>query len=222
MVESAVPDANSSMFTATVSGDGLHGAVAGQTASFVIETFTCSGDRRRHGGEKFAVSLTGAATVRARVYDDGDGRYQCEYKCPSSGKYRLSIMNKSHHLPGSPFAVSVKSGGSLGEWTTTRVKEAAELKVRRKEKERERNTMKKGAPSPRIVRERRANASRASTRVHHGLPRLTPACPTLAEPSRAAGQGVRVGLGSRKAGHWQGSQGQELFLCSMPRSARGV
>ncbi len=134
-----------------VSGDGLHSAMAGQTASFVIESFDATGARRQQGGDKFAVSLTGAAQVRARVFDEGDGRYTCEFRCPSSGKYRLAVQAHSMHLPGSPFSVHVKAN-SLKEWKAHRAKEAADLREKRKEKERERGAKaeKVRQPSPRI------------------------------------------------------------------------
>ena len=55
------------------------------------------------------------------------------------------------HLQGSPFALSVKSGGNLKEWKESRVKEVATLRVARKEKEKDRAAPpKQRAPSPRI------------------------------------------------------------------------
>ena len=126
--------------------------MAGQLATFTIETFdAATGARRHEPADKFVVLLSGAATVRARVYAEGDGRYTCEYKCPSSGKYRLSVMNHSRHLSGSPFVINVKSGGSLKEWKAKQAKEASELRERKKERERERSApAQKRAPSPRI------------------------------------------------------------------------
>ena len=131
----------------TVSGEGTHSALVGQVATFSIESFDATGTRRQQGGDKFAISLTGAATVRARVFDEGDGRYTCEFRCPSSGKYRLSVQAHSTHLPGSPFAVTVKAN-SLKEWKASRAKEAADLREKRKEQKEQK--VKARPPSPRI------------------------------------------------------------------------
>ena len=66
----------------TVSGDGLHAAVVGQTTQFVISS------GRSEGGDKFFVTVSGSTAFRVRVFDEGDGRYICEYRPPASGKYR--------------------------------------------------------------------------------------------------------------------------------------
>jgi hypothetical protein len=136
----------------TVSGDGIRTAYTGQTATFVIHAADpVTGERRCEGGERFAVSLSGAASTRVRVFDEGDGSYVCQYKCPSSGKYRLSIMTQSAHVPGSPFTVVVKACGNLKEWKARQAKEAAELKAAREERKRERSApVQKRPASPRI------------------------------------------------------------------------
>lgn len=136
----------------TLSGDGLQSAVVGQLSSFVIESFDATGARRQQGGDKFKVSLTGAAEVRTRVFDEGDGRYTCEFRCPSSGKYWLAVKAHSTHLPGSPFLLDVKAL-SLKEYKEHRAKEVVVLKEKRKQKERERGARrdeKERPPSPRI------------------------------------------------------------------------
>ena len=142
-----------------LSGDGLTAAHTGRPATFYIEGLDASGIRRRNdGGDKFVVTLTGAAAVRARVWDDGDGRYTCEYKCSTTGKYRLSVMRAGQHLVGSPFNVVCKAGEtkvSLKEWKAGRLREADELRRSRKlkqqgKKQLQQERIERRAPSPRI------------------------------------------------------------------------
>ena len=175
----------------TVSADELHTVMAGATTSFVIESFDETGARRQQGGDKFTVALSGAATVRPRVFDEGDGRYTCEFRCPSSGKYRLSVqaVHTSTHLPGSPFTLHVKSR-SLKEWKNHRSKEVADLKEKRKAKE---------------VEQRAAKAEK----VRLPSPRINPA-EQLAKAYELALQAARGGLSSRghKPGASSASKGQ--------------
>ena len=142
-----------------LTGDALSTAVCGQPATFFIEGFDARGQRRRNeGGDKFVVSVTGAATIRARCYDEGDGRYSVEYKPNTTGKYRLSVMKKGQHLPGSPFTVQCKASESktnLKEWKAGRQKEAEQLRRARKLKQQEKKQqqqerLERRAPSPRI------------------------------------------------------------------------
>lgn len=140
-------------------GDGLTAAYTGRPVTFYIEGLDASGVRRRNdGGDKFVVTLTGAAAVRARVWDDGDGRYTCEYKCSTTGKYRLSVMRGGQHLAGSPFNVVCKASESkanLKEWKAGRLREADELRRSRKlkqqgKKQLQQERIERRAPSPRI------------------------------------------------------------------------
>ena len=133
-------------------GDALHTAVTGQVATFTIETLDASGKRRRiKGASRFAVSLAGAAIVRARVHDEGNGLYNVDYKLPSSGKYRLSVMRAGSHLPGSPFALVAKpQTKDLKEWKAERQKEASSLKATRKARERRKREEKARPVSPRL------------------------------------------------------------------------
>lgn len=142
-----------------LSGDGLLAALSGQATTFVIEGLDATGCRRRNeGGDRFQISMSGPSGVpRVRVWDEGDGSYACEYRVTSTGKYRLTVMRGGQHLPGSPFAVSAKSGaGALKDWKATRSREAASLKAARKLKIQERKQSKveptsKRPTSPRIV-----------------------------------------------------------------------
>ena len=113
---------------------------AGNLLTFFIEGFDARGQRRRNeGGDKFVVSVTGAATIRARCYDEGDGRYSVEYKPNTTGKYRLSVM-KGAAFPGSPFTVQCKASESktnLKEWEGRASKEAEQLRRARKLKQQE-------------------------------------------------------------------------------------
>jgi hypothetical protein len=142
-----------------LSGEGLTAAQAGRPATFHIEGVDAGGVRRRNvGGDKFVVTLNGAATVRARVWDDGDGRYTCEYKCSTTGKYRLSVMRAGQHLAGSPYHVVCKTGeakASLKDWKAGRLREADELRRSRKlkqqgKKQLQQERIERRAPSPRI------------------------------------------------------------------------
>ena len=101
----------------------------------------------------------GAAVVRARVYDEGDGLYTVEYKLLQTGKYRLSVMRAGQHLPGSPFNITAKAGEakkSLKDWKVERSREAANLRAARKLKQHEKKMLqqekleRKREPSPRI------------------------------------------------------------------------
>ena len=58
------------------SGDGLHTAMARQTASFIIEARDAEGTQQQSGSETFMVSVRGSSKVTAKVFDNEDGTYR--------------------------------------------------------------------------------------------------------------------------------------------------
>ena len=141
-----LPPAKASDFR--IVGDGAHAVTVAQKASFTIESVA----PRPEGGAKFAVNLSGAGVARVKVFDGRDGTYTVEYRVPSSGKYRLSVMLGGHHVPGSPCTVSAKAGsGNLKDWKAGRTREAAEMRAQRKEHEGKRKApLRNRSTSPRL------------------------------------------------------------------------
>lgn len=90
-----------------VSGDGLHLAMARQSASFTIEARDAEGVRQQVGGDVFMVAIRGSSKVNAKVADNEDGSYKVEYKPSTSGSYAVSVALNGVPLPDSPFPLTV-------------------------------------------------------------------------------------------------------------------
>lgn len=90
-----------------VTGDGLHIAITRQFASFTIEAFDASGNRRAEGGDAFAVSIKGSSVVSAKIFDNGDGSYVCEHRASVSGAYTINITLHGVVVADSPYALNV-------------------------------------------------------------------------------------------------------------------
>lgn len=72
-------------------GDGLHTALARQTASFVIEARDARGEPLTAGGDPFKVDIRGASIVSCKVFDNEDGTYRVDFKPSTSGEYQLAV-----------------------------------------------------------------------------------------------------------------------------------
>ena len=106
--ESTLPATATNSFVVT--GDksvGIHTAIARQTASFIIQGADTNGTHLRRGGALFFVAVRGSSLVKARVTDNGDGTYLCEYRPSVSGNFSIAVSLQGTPLPGSPFALSV-------------------------------------------------------------------------------------------------------------------
>ena len=74
---------------------------------FGIQAHSTDGAPMETGGGAFFAAIRGAARVRARVMDAGDGSYTVQWRPPLSGEYTISVSLFGLSLPGSPFRVVV-------------------------------------------------------------------------------------------------------------------
>lgn len=102
-----VSDGPAAAGKSSISGVGMHTAIARQNASFIIHAFDDEGIRIDKGGELFMVAVRGSALVKARVTDSGDGTYLCEYRPSVSGQFTISVSLGGVPLAGSPFPLAV-------------------------------------------------------------------------------------------------------------------
>ena len=91
------------------SGSGLHRAMVRKAASFTITAYDFEGKQRTMGGDPFMVAVRGKSMVRARVIDNTDGTYSCQYRASVSGVYTISLSLYGVPVPGSPFPLEVFS-----------------------------------------------------------------------------------------------------------------
>ncbi|MEW5303896.1 MAG: hypothetical protein WDW36_006546 [Sanguina aurantia] len=122
--------------TTVLGGPGLVRAVAGGTATFMIQARDEEGNRRLSGGEEWLVSVhteapatpaasqtSSPATTQAlaphasppaatgSVEDLGDGTYRASYRLTTAGIHYLSITNdQQEHIGDSPYTVRVAAG----------------------------------------------------------------------------------------------------------------
>ncbi|MEW5308053.1 MAG: hypothetical protein WDW38_000041 [Sanguina aurantia] len=122
--------------TTVLGGPGLVRAVAGGTATFMIQARDEEGNRRLSGGEEWLVSVhtaasatptasrtslhdtTQALALRASppaaigsVEDLGDGSYRASYSLTTAGIHYLSITNdQQEHVGDSPYTIRVAAG----------------------------------------------------------------------------------------------------------------
>ena len=82
--------------------------MARQTASFTIRACDAGGANVACGGDPFVVAVRGPSRVHARVTDNSDGTYLCDYKAAVSGAYSVVITLHGVPLAGSPFQLTMK------------------------------------------------------------------------------------------------------------------
>ena len=91
-------------------GKGLCEATTRELGTFMIEARDAQGSLLPEGGDAFSVAIRGRGErVRAKIIDNGDGRYAVGYKPVTSGKYFISVSLQGESLPGSPFLCLVSS-----------------------------------------------------------------------------------------------------------------
>ena len=92
-------------------GKGLHRALVGTAASFVIEARDADGSAQALGGDAFKASLVmRGAVVNASVSDVGNGSYAAYYTPSAAGVYRLEVTLGGVPLGESPYRVEVFPG----------------------------------------------------------------------------------------------------------------
>ena len=82
------------------SGRGLHTAVVGQLAQFMITAVNADAKRRETGGEGFHCMVRGLrppSNLRVRMHDLGNGTYAVDYRPEMTGDYLIAIT-----LDGTP------------------------------------------------------------------------------------------------------------------------
>ena len=81
-----------------------------QVATFSIESCSPQGIRFDDGGDSFFVCIRSTGTrFRARITDNNDGSYVCNYKPTISGRCSIAVSLFGEPLPGSPFSIVVSS-----------------------------------------------------------------------------------------------------------------
>jgi Filamin/ABP280 repeat/EGF-like domain/Human growth factor-like EGF len=89
------------------SGTGLHEAVAGVQAVFVVTAKSADGVVRVDGGDAVSAEAVGPTSFFADVYDNNDGTYLVTYTAPVPGNYVLSVVVNLGNIANSPFALEV-------------------------------------------------------------------------------------------------------------------
>ena len=74
---------------------------------FRIEARSAAGEAVGLGGGAFFIAIRGAARVRARIADRGDGTYTVQWRPPLSGEYSIAVSHFGVSISGSPFRVKV-------------------------------------------------------------------------------------------------------------------
>lgn len=71
-------------------------------------------DARTAGRGKLTGKLTGVKYhTDVEVIDLKDGRYACHYLVPQAGAYVLSLMWNGHHIPNSPYKVTIREAQAM-------------------------------------------------------------------------------------------------------------
>jgi len=71
--------------------------------SFVVQVRDKRGQNKSCGGDKFDVSISGAANVTAKTRDNNDGTYYAEYSLPKAGEYTIEVKLNGQAIGTSPF-----------------------------------------------------------------------------------------------------------------------
>jgi len=88
-------------------GDGIKKGKAGETCTFVIQSRDMFGNDRTRGGDRYRISIDGPASVEARVKDNENGKYTCQFTTMVKGAYWLYITLGKEDISGSPFLCEV-------------------------------------------------------------------------------------------------------------------
>jgi hypothetical protein len=103
----------------TTVGDGLHAAVRGVPASFILEPRDRFGNIALHRPLKFSARFAESGPANrsttlphVSVGYHEDGRYLCTYSLVVTGKHSMTVLMDGKHIAGSPFTVNVSPGNS--------------------------------------------------------------------------------------------------------------
>ena len=91
-----------SALTSLASGRGLHTAVVGQLAQFVLTAYDADGQRRETGGDPFTVLVRGVvppSNLRVRLHDFGNGTYTAEYRAEITGQLNIMGTTRRRRAP---------------------------------------------------------------------------------------------------------------------------
>ena len=93
-------------------GKGLHRAVAGQPATFIVQAVDAEGIDQSLGGDLLMVDIVSpdGAIVNATVLDLGDGRYTVSYTPIVATAYSISMRLNGEEISSSPGKVHVLAG----------------------------------------------------------------------------------------------------------------
>jgi hypothetical protein len=93
-------------------GEGLR-SVAGsfKPASFLVQSYDAFGNHKTVGGDLFDFSIISySEPVSGTVLDNDDGSYTMAYPAINSGVFRISVMLRGDHIPGSVFSATIVNG----------------------------------------------------------------------------------------------------------------
>lgn len=81
-------------------GPGLHSGIVNEPAEFMIDT--------RHSGHgALGVTVEGPCECLLNCRDNGDGTCNIAYWPTECGEYSVNITFNDHHIPGSPYPVTI-------------------------------------------------------------------------------------------------------------------
>jgi len=96
-------------------GPGLEGGEAHEPAKFTIEARNCLGDKIPTGGHPFQVTVKDpqGETVPAKMHDNRDGTYSCEYLPCEVGDYVVTVTLDRANVADSPYKVNIEENSKM-------------------------------------------------------------------------------------------------------------
>jgi len=95
-------------------GDGLSGAITGQTQEFTLFAEDAFKNIIHHGNDPFEVNIYDSKNNKKgehTLLDNKDGTYLVSYKLSSSGNYIVQVTLNTWGINGSPFPIKCKWAG---------------------------------------------------------------------------------------------------------------
>lgn len=94
-------------------GKGIHEAVVGVEAQFLLSTRNTQGNLCHGNLDIITVDITNDqgqdCAEEVRIQDNKDGTYEISYLVWEVDEYSVVVKLNGEHVPGSPFALDVKS-----------------------------------------------------------------------------------------------------------------
>jgi len=96
-------------------GPGLEGGEAHEPAKFTIEARNCLGDKIPNGGHPFMVTVKDphGETIPAKVVDQKNGEYHCEYNPVEPGDYVVQVTLGGQPVAQSPYKVNIEENSKM-------------------------------------------------------------------------------------------------------------